>query len=300
MNMEGRTINGKCLYTPKGAAREYAAIACNFYRGCPYRCRYCYNRRGITAGTLGGDKPVLMGKFTNMEARPRKLAHLTAEEYALHVFREEMCRHYQTVRNTGIFFSFTTDPFCPDCFNQTLTAAGWAVGFRVPVKVLTKNASYDMVQKSMLLSIPREQRRMMSIGFTLTGRDDQEPCASRNDDRVKAMEWFHGQGFRTFASIEPIVDFGNSCRMIRETLGFCGEYLIGLMSKRPRELPPYGKEECARFIADVDSILTDAADKDRLPGRVRVYWKESVRKFMAGDDSAVETLRSEKWYGDNI
>ena len=29
-------INGKALYTPKGAALEYGRIGCNFYTGCPH------------------------------------------------------------------------------------------------------------------------------------------------------------------------------------------------------------------------------------------------------------------------
>ena len=45
--MNEKTLNGKCLYTPGGAAREYAAVGCNFYRGCPFQCSYCYNRKGI-------------------------------------------------------------------------------------------------------------------------------------------------------------------------------------------------------------------------------------------------------------
>jgi len=30
------------IYTPKGRAREYAALACNVYRGCDHQCVYCY------------------------------------------------------------------------------------------------------------------------------------------------------------------------------------------------------------------------------------------------------------------
>ena len=30
------------IYAPAGRAREYAALACNIYRGCDHRCTYCY------------------------------------------------------------------------------------------------------------------------------------------------------------------------------------------------------------------------------------------------------------------
>jgi hypothetical protein len=30
------------IYEPAGRAREYAALACNIYRGCDHACEYCY------------------------------------------------------------------------------------------------------------------------------------------------------------------------------------------------------------------------------------------------------------------
>ena len=32
------------IYEPAGRAREYAALACNVYRGCEHGCIYCYAR----------------------------------------------------------------------------------------------------------------------------------------------------------------------------------------------------------------------------------------------------------------
>lgn len=291
-------INGKCLYTPRGAAREYAEVACNFYRGCPYQCKYCYNRKGITAGTLGGDNPVLMDKFTDLKYRPKRLSHLSPEQYAFHLFREEIVKYARIVKEAGIFFSFTTDPMCLECFALTWMAAEYAIGLGIPVKILTKNAHYNMVQMVLINNIPRTQRCMLSLGFTLTGRDDWEPHADSNLMRIQRMQLFHEMGFRTFASVEPVVDFNSSYSMIQQTVGFCDEFLIGLMSKRPKELTPYDKEECTCFISDVDRLLTDAASNGRLHGRVRVYWKESMRKFMAHDENAMKIIRFEKWYGE--
>ena len=63
--MSEKIIKGKCLYTPAGAAREYAAIGCNFFRGCPFQCDYCYNRKGVVAPVMGIDHVVLEDCFTN-------------------------------------------------------------------------------------------------------------------------------------------------------------------------------------------------------------------------------------------
>lgn len=34
-------MNGQLIYEPAGRAREYAALACNIYRGCDHACSYC-------------------------------------------------------------------------------------------------------------------------------------------------------------------------------------------------------------------------------------------------------------------
>jgi len=47
------------IYEPKGAAREYAELALNVYRGCVHRCIYCYNndRFGKKCDFFKGAKP---------------------------------------------------------------------------------------------------------------------------------------------------------------------------------------------------------------------------------------------------
>lgn len=47
-------INGRAIYTTKGAAREYGRIGCNFYTGRPHNCSYCYLKRGAPSKQLGG------------------------------------------------------------------------------------------------------------------------------------------------------------------------------------------------------------------------------------------------------
>ena len=47
------------IYEPKGAAREYAELALNVYRGCVHRCFYCCNngRFGKKGDFFKGAKP---------------------------------------------------------------------------------------------------------------------------------------------------------------------------------------------------------------------------------------------------
>lgn len=286
-------LNGKCVYTPKGAAREYAAVGCNFYRGCPYQCRYCYNRKGLTAAVMGVDHAVLESMFTNLKVRPKKYSELSAEDYAFCCFCQEVDKNVDYLRKTGIFFSFSTDPLCSDAFDLTLRAVFYAVHYQqIPVKILTKNADYTALQMLKFEMLNKDDRQLIAVGFTLTGRDDWEPYASKNIERVRMMNIFKKMGFRTFASIEPVVDFKSSKAMIKKSLPFCDQYLIGLMSKRGKELPPYSSEECSDFVFDVDNMLLSAYSSKKTKRLVHIYWKESLRKLMKDEAFAMQIINN--------
>lgn len=282
-NIEER-VNGFCLYTPGGAAREYAAVGCNLYRGCPYQCRYCYNRRGMTAKVMGVDHAVLLDKFSNSNNRPLRYCHLTGEEYAYSRFLQDLSKWKEQLRKKGIFFSFSTDPLCDDCFNLTWKCVISAVvDHGIPVKVLTKSGCLTSQQMVQIEMIPMEHRKFIAFGFTLTGCDDWETFAPKNNDRITLMRSLHEKGYKTFASIEPIVDFESSFGMIQKTLTFCDQYLIGLMSSRKANgLNPYSSDECWHFIQRVVDICK---------GVTYVYWKDSVRKLMADDAIAMSVIQ---------
>lgn len=279
-------LNGSCLYTPGGAAREYAAVGCNFYRGCPYQCRYCYNRKGITSSVLGIDHAVLEDKFTKASYRPKKYATLPDEYYAFMRFCQETDKHLPYLQQVGIFFSFSTDPLCPDTLGLTWRSALYAVEHGIPVKILTKNADFTAMQMLDFGRVPADRRTLISFGYTLTGRDDWEPFASPNVERVRMLRIFKEMGFHTFASIEPVVDFDSSYAMVNRIVRFCDQFLIGLMSKPGTELSPYSKEACSLFIYKTDKLVSGRKAK----GVPRIYWKESVRKFMEGDDDAMQII----------
>ena len=290
--MEQMLLNGKCLYTPGGSAREYAAVGCNFYRGCPYQCLYCYNRKGMTAKVMGIDHAVLEDSFTKEKNRPKKYCDLTSEEYAFICFQQEVFKWQDHLRKTGIFFSFSTDPLCDDAFALTWQCATYATKvYGIPVKILTKNADFTAHQMLLFDMVPKERRKMIAFGFTLTGRDDWEPYASKNIERIRLMRVLHEMGFYTFASIEPIVDFDSSLECVKQTVRFCDQYLIGLMSSRQANgLDPYSMEKCSDFIYVVDQLMLSSYTQKKTSNMVRIYWKESIRKFMEDDAFAMQVI----------
>lgn len=264
--MEEIIINGKALYTPKGAAREYAAVGCNFYTGCPHNCDYCYLKRGAPSKQLGGTEVKLKKCFKN-------------DAHALSILEKELDANLEYLKTVGIFLSFTTDPLIAETRSLTFETIFRCVTIRdIPVMVLTKDASFidDAGFIRFLGSISEDERRFVAFGFTLTGRDDMEPGASRNCDRIDAMRRLKDLGFITWASIEPIIDFDSSLRVIKDSLRFCNHYKIGLRSGVKKDY--YNDEDLRQFIWNVNKAFTDA-ENDYM-ANPSVYWKESVRKRM--------------------
>ena len=268
--MEEFVLNGACLYTPGGAAREYAAVGCNFYRGCPFQCSYCYNRKGLTAKVNGLPYALLEDSFTKVAKRPKKYQDLSPEDYAMIVFKREVEKWYDHLIKHGIFFSFSTDPLSSASASLTTKAAFYAAQRGIDVKILTKNAGTTSAIFRPLMTFSHNSH--IAIGFTLTGRDDMESNAPSNGERIETLKMLHQWGMRTFASIEPIVDFDSSFRMIEATADFCDQHLIGLMSSRKANgFEPYDLSQCDAFLHKTALLAMNKG--------MKVYWKDSIRKF---------------------
>jgi len=209
-------FKGKAIYNPSGKAGEYSYWACNFYAGCSNGCTYCYLKKGVLAHAMGGDKPKLKACFKDIH-------------HAYDVFKKEAIQNKEELQKMGLFFTFTSDPMLLETKTLTYWAISWCSQNSIPVKVLTKKT--DWVD-NYLLCVRDFMTDNIAFGFTLTGHDELEPNASTNAERIEAMKQLHEAGFKTFASIEPIIDFNSSRKMIDETLPFCDLYKIGLESGR--------------------------------------------------------------------
>lgn len=254
------TFKGKALYTPKGAAREYGRIGCNFYTGCPHGCTYCYLKRGAPSKYLGGTKVKLKKCFRN-------------EFHAADILQREMDKWMEPCRKYGIFLSFTTDPMMDETRHLTCSAIFAALPRDIPVWVLTKNATfiYDTDIMTYLESIDPDKRQGIHFGFTLTGRDDMEPYVSHNRDRIMAMRRMHLMGFSTWASIEPVIDWTAAECMIRDSIIWCDHYKIGLRSGVKKDY--YDVLDTYKYVKFLVDFITIVHGKT-------VYLKESVRNLL--------------------
>jgi len=175
----------------------------------------------------------------------------------------------------GLFFSFTTDPMLDVTMDLTLFAVKICVENGVPVKILTKNSENTLFPfigacgtefiGGVMQNFFQEHRRLISIGFTLTGHDELEPGASTNQERIEAMKKLHDAGFKTFASIEPIIDFSASFQMICDTNCICDLYKIGLESGKK-----YDAKELIQFMKAVVNQIAFSGPK--------IYFKDSLLK----------------------
>lgn len=253
-------INGRAIYTTKGAAREYGRIGCNFYTGCPHNCSYCYLKRGAPSKQLGGTEVRLKKCFKD-------------EQDAAHRFKDELDKWHEPCKQHGVFLSFSTDPLIDQTRELTLAAINECVINDVPVYVLTKNADFIYDECNFMAwmeNITLPYRDLVHFGFTLTGRDDMEPGASSNHDRIEAMRRMSLLGFPTFASIEPVIDWQHARMVIDLSLDCCDHYKIGLRSGVKKNY--YDLVGSGMNIRDLTEQIVKA-------GRT-VYLKESTRALL--------------------
>lgn len=260
----------KAIYQPKGKAGEYAKYACNFYVGCSNDCDYCYCKRGLLGHAMGAPTPTLKKCFKD-------------ENDALATFRKELHEHIVQLRKHGLFFSFTTDPLLPETQDLTNAAVLYAVNQGVPCKILTKRADFKVLDSF------EPFKHLIAYGFTLTGCDELERNASTNTERIERMADLHRRGFKTFASIEPIINLNDSGEMIRRTLGICDLYKIGLLTGHKS----YTREDVAHFVVNInDMVLNHNFDHCE---DVKVYWKDSVLEFLKMDKEYRHNVSPFSW-----
>lgn len=247
----------KIIYETKGKAAEYAKYGFSAYLGCSCGCSYCYNKTGRFKAVFGGNEPTLKKCFNDAY-------------HAIDVFEKELKANLPELQKHGLFFSFTTDPMLP----ETALLTGFAIDIcrkhDVPFKILTKRTDWFVdefiheFQSQGTIWNKEPKQHLWAFGFTLTGHDELEKGASTNAERIDAMQKLHDAGFKTFASIEPVIDF-DSFKMIERCVDFCDLFKVGILSGKK-----FDKEELAYYVRNVNTFLL-------LRGK-KVYWKDSILK----------------------
>lgn len=249
-----KQFKGKAIYNPSGKAGEYSYWACNFYTGCENDCEYCFCKKGFLKR--------IWTPYAKLKECFMDVSH------AYEVFVKELDKNLAELQKRGLLFTFTSDPMLDSTVNLFTSCLYYAISHNVPVKFLTKNAENPLLvflNNDPRSSYFRTKKYLIAIGFTLTGHDELELGASTNQERIEAMKKLHGAGFKTFASIEPIIDFDSSLEMIQQTAKFCDLFKIGLMSGKE-----YQTDMMKLFFENVCSLASIFGFK--------VYFKDSLLK----------------------
>lgn len=228
-NIKGCTL----IYEPKGRAREYAALACNVYRGCDHGCLYCYAPSATRRQKAD---------FVASCQRPNFLTKL----------EKEAAKYGAIDTGERILLSFTCDPYQHlDCEVRTTRKAIEILhrnGLRVAV--LTKGGRRAL--RDLDLFTPAD-----AFATTLTFLDDDrsrqwEPNTALPHSRINAIQQFHVTGIPTWVSLEPVLDPNTALEIIRQTHEFVNLFKVGKLNYHP-----LAKEiDWHRFVRQAIELLT--------------------------------------------
>ena len=276
-NKEETPVKGALIYQPQGAAGEYAKWAINLYHGCSNGCTYCYNRRGVLSHVFG-DKPELAAPI--IRQRDKLLnEYLKKNNMTIHdAIKKSVVDHESLVathvliskdlekigidkirQDGGIFFSFTCDPFDIEADMFILQQVVLHLIFdRIPVTILTKNVHWMQtgLWKSTLRDLTIDNKdiaRYLTIGFTITGKDELEPGAPSTEKRIEALRKLHDEyKIKAFVSLEPIISIHTASEVIRKTYKITDEVRIGVQS--PIKKDRYAPNEFVGFVIAVKTL----------------------------------------------
>jgi len=207
----------RIVYEPTGAAREYAALACNLYRGCPHGCRYCF-----------GPNVLRMNRDAFHSSPALRDGALKRLELDCADLQAQGCRD-------EILLCFTCDPYAAGMDTTPTRQALEIIGRHgLNATVLTKGG----------MAAARDFDLFECFGFrfgtTLVFaegplRKAWEPRAATVESRVLALRVAHERGIRTWVSLEPVIDPDQALQVIEATHRYVDEWKVGKINHN-REL----------------------------------------------------------------
>jgi DNA repair photolyase len=209
--MFGAMENTTVIYEPRGRAKEYSPLACNLYRGCSHRCRYCYapacQRTNITDWA------------DNVWPRRDVIRHLEKDAAKLRGDPRD------------VLLCFLCDPYQPADDTHRLTRQALEILGRnaLTAQVLTKGGTRTLRDFDLM------RRYGVRFGSTMVfcndaDRAEWEPAAAPVEDRIKAIKAAHAEGIFTWVSLEPVIDPQQSLALIRELHAHVDFWKVGKLN----------------------------------------------------------------------
>ena len=199
----------KPIYEPKGKAKEYCDLAVNLYKGCGHGCTYCYAPAILRKSGLSKDD-----FYNHPSVRPGILEALTKDAPKYKGREVQLC--------------FTCDPYQP--IEQELQVTREAIKIlksnEIIVRILTKGGILSTRDFDLL------EPGVDWYGATLSFLDAEksetwEPGAASPENRITALTMAKSAGLNTWASMEPVIDPGESFRVMMECIDAVDVFKIG-------------------------------------------------------------------------
>lgn len=204
------------IYEPRGRAREYAALACNIYRGCNHGCTYCF---------APGALHITKEEFS--QPAPR------SEQFIALLEKELVQRDKKGIKPSNVLLCFTCDPYQRLDTSLRLTRRTISLLHRwgYTVTVLTKAGV--LAERDMDLFGPGDA---FATSLTLIDVDETlkwEPYAATYESRFGAIRDFYREGIRTWVSLEPVIHPEVTLEIINQTHRFVDAYKVGTLNHHP-------------------------------------------------------------------
>ena len=208
------------IYTPGGAAREYASHAANFYKGCAHGCKYCYAPKATY------NKPE---EFHDPE-------WITARD-VLGKFALDCAKMAEDQQpDDRVLISFSCDPYQPldDKLRYTRAALVMLAHYEIPATVLTKAG----MKAARDFDVMMENLAGTEFGTSLVWMDDEkrklwEPCAAPVGKRIDAINKAKQAGLRTWVSLEPVIEPAQALEVIDKLHDIVDHWKVGKLNHNP-------------------------------------------------------------------
>jgi len=242
----------KVIYEPRGRAKEYSELACNWYMGCTHGCRYCF-------------APGCMHKKSEDWHASAPL-----RDNILELFAKDAAEMQSKRDSRPVLFSFLSDPYQPIEKKQKITRQilKMVKCYGINSKILTKG-SYELISRD--FEIMKDAN--VQLGITVCFVDDAmrkewEPEASPVEERFQVLREAHAQGIYTWVSLEPVIDPEQALAVIREINDSVDYWKVGKLNHM-KEVED--KVDWAKFHYDVVTLLEEL--------HAQYYIKDDLKKY---------------------
>jgi len=207
------------IYTPKGAALEYAPLALNLWRGCLHGCLYCF-----CPAILRMTREEFHAKVTLrqgvLEQLTKDCAKLSAEYVVI----------------PRVHLSFSSDPWPAHVSGGDSEATRLSLirlgNFGIPVSTLTKAGARAARDLDILATMDAE------VGVSLVWHNDAkravyEPGAAPIEERIEYLAEAKRRGIKTWASVEPVIEPLEALQVLDDLLPHADVIKVGKLNHSP-------------------------------------------------------------------